>query len=86
VLSALFAHVQTRDQIEKAFKAYDLERRARCQMVVRTASEMLRRCTFGLPGTTNANIVQRVDGVMNSVVGRDIADQNEHAVKLFLEA
>jgi salicylate hydroxylase len=86
VLTALFAHVQSKEQIPKAFRAYDLTRRARAQMTVRLAKDMLMNSTFQLPGVNNGNIVERLHGMLHSVTGRDIDDQNREAVKLFCEA
>lgn len=86
VLTALFAHVHTREQIPRALAAYEQERRARAQMAMRVATVMLEKGTFSIPGTTNANVVDRLTGTMNSIVSRDIEDQNLHAVKLFLES
>ena len=86
VLTALFAHVRAKKQIPHALAAYDLERRARAQKVVRSSREMMEKGMFLMPRATNDNLMERLLGTLDYIVNRDVEDQNQHAVKLFWES
>lgn len=85
VLASLMGHVDTRDKISMAFKAYDKIRRPRSQKVCTTSREAGELCSLRLPTVEDSaeafkeNIAWRMDWMWH----RDIAGEFDQALGIF---
>lgn len=88
VLSTLFQHVKTIQDIAPALASYDAVRRPRSQKVVQTSMDTIKLFTFS-DGVINGDGEQwrkAWDGRMDWIWEVDLHKQNEEAVKLFRKA
>ena len=88
VLSALFEKVTTPDEASKALAAYDQARRPRAQRVVSTSRESGQLMSMQLPGVGDdlEKMREKLNTRMHWIWHRDLAAQNEDAVRLFEES
>ncbi|KAI9695314.1 MAG: hypothetical protein M1820_008721 [Bogoriella megaspora] len=85
VLESLFAHVDAREKIPMAFRAYDKIRRPRSQKVCQTSREAGELCALRLPGVEdNAQAFkENIDWRMDWMWHRDIAGERDEALIVF---
>lgn len=85
VLNALFAHVTSASQVDKAFAAYDAVRRPRSQKVVEIARDFGRLYGYAIPEYGDDPV--KMKGFFGKSAAftnnADLQKQNDDAVKIF---
>lgn len=88
VLTAIFEHVKSRDQIEKALEAYDVVRRPRSQRIVDISYDFGRLYCFSIEEFSDDPVkMKQFFGRQAAFTNNfDLGKQNQDAVEHFLKS